>query len=99
MERSAINSYTVAGGTIGVLVGLYLANLAIGLDNPTFFFSLTSLVAMPFAAGANFLISRRYRRAGKRQQLFLAISGWIVLFATMTIMIVAMPGMFPKAAT
>lgn len=97
MERSATNAWTVAGGTLGVLVGLYLAHLTIGLTRPEFFFPLTSLVAMPFAAGANFLISRSFRDAGKRQQLVLAISGWIALFVSLVLLIVAIGMMLPRS--
>ncbi len=97
MERSAINTYSAAGATIGVLVGLCVANLLIGTGNPEFFYLLTGILAMPFAAGAYFLVSRGFRRAGKRQQLFLAVSGWIAFVASVAGLVLVVEAVFPKA--
>jgi len=97
MERSAINSYSAAGATIGVLFGLFVANSLIGTDELEYFFSLVALVALPFAAGAHFLASRSFRRAGGRLQLFLAISGWVAFLASVAVLFVGIGAIFPKA--
>lgn len=96
MERSAINSYGAAGATVGVLVGLCVANLLVGTSHPGLFYSLTGILAMPFAAVAYFLVSRSFRRAGRRQQMFLAVSGWIALFASIAVLVVVTGAVFPK---
>ncbi len=97
MERSAINSYSAAGATIGVLVGLYAANWLVGTSDPGFFYSLTGIIAMPFAAGAHLLVSRVYRRASRPLQVFLAISGWAAFFTSVAVLFVAIEALFPKA--
>jgi hypothetical protein len=97
MERSAVNSYTAAGASFGVLFGLYVADLLIGTTNPEYFFSLAGLLAIPFALGAFLLVSRRFRRASKRQQLFLAASGWVAFLASIAVLLVAVEAIFPKA--
>ena len=96
MERSAINSYTAAGASIGVLFGLYIANSIVGTNNPEYLFSLTGLLAIPFAAGAHLLVSRRFRRAGRRQQLFIAVSGWVAFLASVSVLLVGIQTIFPK---
>lgn len=98
MERSAINSYSAAGATLGVLVGLYLANMLVGASDPGFFYSLTGIIAMPFAAGSHFLVSRVFKRAGRRLQMFLAVSGWVAFFMSVAALFVFIEAIFPKAA-
>ena len=98
MERSAVNSYSAAGATIGVLVGLCVANRLVGASDPGLFYSLTGIIAMPFAAGAHFLISRVFKRASRAVQLFLAVSGWVAFFASVAVLFVGIEAIFPKAA-
>jgi hypothetical protein len=97
MERSAVNLFSAAGASIGLLFGLHVANSLIGTDNPEYFFSLAGLLAVPFAAGAHFLVSRRARRADKRQQTFLAVSGLVMFLASVAVLLVGINAIFPKA--
>lgn len=95
MERSAVNSYSAAGATIGVLIGLYFANLLIGTNDPGYFYSLTGILAMPFAAGSHFLASSAFRRATKGRQVFLAVSGWFAFLGSVGLLLIGIESIFP----
>lgn len=95
MERSAVNSYTVAGAFIGLLFGLWASNEIIGTGNVDYLFSLASLLAAPFAAFSWWLISRRYRKAQHRERLFYAVSGWFVLLLCAGVMFAGIAVIFP----
>lgn len=97
MERSAVNLFSAAGASIGVLFGAYVANSLIGTDNPEYFFSLAGLLAVPFAVGAHLLVSRRFRRAGRRQQLLLAVLGLFAFLASVAVLLAGIDAMFPKS--
>lgn len=97
MERSAVNSYTVAGAFIGLLFGLWASNELIGTDNVEYFFSLATLLATPFGAISWRLISRRYRKAQHRERLFYAVSGWFALLLCAGAMLVGIAAIFPKS--
>ena len=98
MERSAINSWAVAGACVGVVVGLLVAEATVGSANPEWLFTVTGLVAMPFAALAYLLVSRAYASAGSRGRMALAISGWFMLIFTIVLLVTATGWIFPKAA-
>lgn len=97
MQRSAINLFSAAGASIGVLFGAWVANSLIGTDNPEYFFALAGLLAMPFAAGAYFLVSRRVMRAGRRQQMFLVVFGLVTFLASVAVLLAGIYAIFPKA--
>ena len=97
MERSAVNSYTVAGAFVGLLFGVWASNKVIGTDNVEYFFSLAALLATPFTACSWWLISRRYRKAQHRERLFYAVSGWFVLLLCAGAMFVGMAAIFPRS--
>jgi hypothetical protein len=97
MERSAINSYTTAGATLGVLIGLWASNLIVGTEDPGPFYSFASILAIPFAVLAYWLISRRYRKASDSERKFHAIFGWVVLLAAFGILLAGVNSIFPKA--
>lgn len=97
MERSAVNSYTVAGAFIGLLFGLWASNEIIGTNDVEYFFSLATLLATPFGAISWWLISRRYRKAQHRERLFYAVSGWLVLLVCAGVMLVGIAAIFPRS--
>ena len=98
IERSAINSYSVAGACVGVIVGLVVAEWLVGQAEPEWLFAIAGVIAMPFAVTAYVLVSGTFARAGPRDRRLLAISGWIVLVVAVLVLIAATGWIFPKAA-
>lgn len=97
MERSAINSYTAAGAFLGLVLGVYVTWSLIGLRDPAYLFTVAGLIATIPTAAVHLLVSRRFKRASRAEQMFLAISGWFVLAGSMVALIVATNAIFPKA--
>lgn len=96
-ERSAIHSYAVAGAFLGVLSGAWLSNRWVGTQDPGVFYALTGLLACPLAGLSWWLISRRWRVAGRGERLFHAVFGWILLLGCAGLMFLGLSVLFAKA--
>ncbi len=97
MERSAVNSYTVAGSFLGFLFGLWASSKVVGTDNVQYFFSLAALLATPITALSWWLISRRYKKAGCTERVFYATSGWFVLLICAGAMFAGITAIFSRS--
>lgn len=97
LERSAVNSFTVAGAFVGFTLGLAIANATLGSDDPAALFTLAGLVSTPFTASAYLLVARLFRRGSARLRVVLAVAGWFVLLASIALLLVATGALFPRA--
>jgi len=99
VERSAINTYTMAGAFLGLLFGLHVAWSLIGLRDPGYLFTLAVVIATIATAATHRGVAGLFARAGRGAQAFLAVSGWFVLAASIAALLAGVNAIFPKSVT